>query len=75
MPRMLRTSARSCFWGCLDGSRHLGIAAHGLLDALPVITVLGIGLAWLRYRQGSTIPGMILHGTFNGIALAASLLS
>jgi membrane protease YdiL (CAAX protease family) len=57
------------------GSAFLWALAHGLLDALPVITVLGIGLAWLRYRQGSTIPGMILHGTFNGIALAASLIS
>jgi uncharacterized protein len=55
------------------GSSFLWALAHGLLDALPVITILGIGLAWLRYRQGSTIPGMILHGTFNGIALAASL--
>ena len=50
-----------------------GPFAHGLLDALPVITMLGIGLAWLRYRQDSTIPGMILHGAFNGIALAAAL--
>jgi len=57
------------------GSSFLWALAHGLLDALPVITILGIGLAWLRYRQGSTIPGMILHGTFNGIALAASVLS
>ncbi len=48
---------------------------YGLLNALVVITILGIGLAWLRYRQGSTIPGIILHGAFNGIALAASLLT
>ena len=55
------------------GSAILWALAHGLLDALPVITILGVGLAWLRHRQGSTIPGMILHGAFNGIALAASL--
>jgi membrane protease YdiL (CAAX protease family) len=55
------------------GSAVLWALAHGLLDALPVITMLGIGLAWLRYRQDSTIPGMILHGAFNGFALAASL--
>ena len=55
------------------GSSFLWALAHGLLNALPVITILGIGLAWLRHRQGSTIPGMILHGAFNGIALAASL--
>jgi membrane protease YdiL (CAAX protease family) len=55
------------------GSAVLWALAHGLLDALPVITMLGIGLAWLRYRQDSTIPGMILHGAFNGVALAVSL--
>ena len=55
------------------GSAVLWAFAHGLLDALPVITVLGIGLGWLRYKQDSTIPGMILHGAFNGIALAVAL--
>jgi uncharacterized protein len=49
--------------------------AHGLVEALPLLVAFGIGLAWLRERQGSTIPGMILHGTFNAIALAASLLT
>ena len=39
-----------------------------------MIIVLGIGLAWIRYRQDSTIPGMVIHATFNGLALAASLL-
>src|SRR5206468_5811783 len=48
--------------------------AHGLVEALPLLVAFGIGLAWLRERQGSTIPGMILHGTFNAIALTASLL-
>jgi membrane protease YdiL (CAAX protease family) len=57
------------------GSSFLWALAHGLLDALPVITVLGIGLAWLRYRQGSTFPGMLLHATFNAAALTASLLT
>jgi membrane protease YdiL (CAAX protease family) len=47
--------------------------AHGLVQALPILVAFGIGLAWLRERQDSTIPGMILHGTFNAIALAASL--
>jgi membrane protease YdiL (CAAX protease family) len=57
------------------GGALLWALAHGVLNALPVITILGIGLGWLRHRQGSTIPGIILHGTFNGIALAASLLT
>jgi membrane protease YdiL (CAAX protease family) len=47
--------------------------AHGLVEALPLLVAFGIGLAWLRQRQNSVIPGMILHGTFNGIALLLSL--
>jgi membrane protease YdiL (CAAX protease family) len=55
------------------GTAMIWALAHGLLEALPVITVLGIGLAWIRYKQDSTIPGMFVHATFNGLALAASL--
>lgn len=47
--------------------------AHGLVEALPLLVAFGIGLAWLRERQDSTIPGMIVHGLFNGIALLVSL--
>jgi membrane protease YdiL (CAAX protease family) len=57
------------------GTAVIWAFAHGLLEALPVIFVLGIGLAWIRYRQDSTIPGMFVHATFNGLALAVSLLS
>jgi len=57
------------------GSAVLFGLAHGLVEALPLLVAFGIGLAWLRERQGSTIPGMVLHGTFNAIALAASLLT
>jgi membrane protease YdiL (CAAX protease family) len=49
--------------------------AHGLVEALPLLVAFGIGLAWLRERQNSTIPGMILHATFNAVALAASILA
>jgi membrane protease YdiL (CAAX protease family) len=47
--------------------------AHGLVQALPLLVAFGIGLAWLRENQDSTVPGMILHGSFNAIALAAAL--
>ena len=59
----------------LVGSAVLFGLAHGLVEALPLLVAFGIGLAWLRERQGSTIPGMILHGTFNSIALAVSLIA
>jgi hypothetical protein len=45
--------------------------AHGLLEALLVLIPFGIGLAWLRDRTQSVIPGMIVHALFNGLALAA----
>jgi len=47
--------------------------AHGLVEALPLLVAFGLGLAWLRLRVNSTVPGMILHGTFNMLALVLSL--
>ena len=49
-------------------------AAHGLLIALPVLAFFGLAVGWVRARTGSVYPGMILHGTFNGIALVAAVL-
>jgi membrane protease YdiL (CAAX protease family) len=49
--------------------------AHGLVDALLVLVPFGIALAWLRDRTNSVVPGMVVHGVFNGLALAAAVLS
>jgi len=49
--------------------------AHGLLEALLVLVPFGIALAWLRDRTQSVYPGMVVHGLFNAIALAAAVLS
>ncbi len=48
--------------------------AHGLLEALIVLVPFGIALAWLRDRTDSAVPGMLVHGLFNGAALAAAVL-
>ena len=48
--------------------------AHGLVEALLVLVPFGLALAWLRDRTDSVYPGMVVHGLFNGIALAASVL-
>jgi len=56
----------------------VGIAfgvAHGLLEALLVLVPFGIALAWLRDRTRSVFPGIVVHGLFNGIALAAAVLT
>jgi membrane protease YdiL (CAAX protease family) len=47
--------------------------AHGLVDALPVLFAFGVGLAYIRLRQDSVVPGMVLHGVFNAIALAVAV--
>lgn len=43
--------------------------SHGLVEGLPVLTIFGLGLGWLRSRVDSVYPGMIVHGVFNGLAL------
>jgi membrane protease YdiL (CAAX protease family) len=47
--------------------------AHGLIVALPVLTVFGLILGWLRARTTSVFPCMIVHGIFNGVALLAAV--
>ena len=47
--------------------------AHGLVVSLPVIAVFGAVLAWIRARTDSVFPGMVVHGTFNLIALVAAV--
>ena len=42
---------------------------HGLVEALPVLVVFGLGLAYLRSRTNSIFPGMLLHALFNAAAL------
>jgi len=48
---------------------------HGLVEAELVLIPFGIGLAYLRDRTRSTIPGMLVHAAFNGLALALSVLT
>ena len=47
--------------------------AHGLVQAFPFLAALGAGLAYLRSRVDSVYPGMLVHGTFNAIALAVAV--
>jgi membrane protease YdiL (CAAX protease family) len=49
--------------------------AHGLVDALTVLVPFGIGLAIIRDRTDSVYPGMVVHSLFNGLALAAAVLT
>lgn len=47
--------------------------AHGLVLGLPVLTIFGITLGWLRWKTGSVYPGVVVHGIFNGAALLAAV--
>ena len=47
--------------------------AHGLVVALPVLTIFGAILAWLRWKTESLYPTIILHAVFNGAALIAAV--
>jgi uncharacterized protein len=47
--------------------------AHGLIVSLPVIVFFGAVLAWIRSETRSVYPGMLLHATFNLIALIAAV--
>ncbi len=49
--------------------------AHGLIEGLPELFVLGAALAWLRAKTGSTYPGMLVHGAFNAVTLIAVIFS
>jgi membrane protease YdiL (CAAX protease family) len=48
---------------------------HGLVQALLVLIPFGAGLAYLRDRTRSVVPGMVVHALFNGAALAVAVLS
>ena len=47
--------------------------AHGLIEGLPILSLFGMGLAFLRSRTDSVYPPILLHAAFNGFALAVSV--
>jgi membrane protease YdiL (CAAX protease family) len=71
-------SLLNMFVGRVPSILLVGLAfglAHGLVEALLVLVPFGIALAWLRDRTDSTVPGMLVHGLFNGTALVLAVLS
>jgi membrane protease YdiL (CAAX protease family) len=45
--------------------------AHGLIEGLLILVPFGAGLAYLRDRTDSVVPGMVVHFAFNALALLA----
>jgi uncharacterized protein len=63
----------STIWTIVAVGLLFGLA-HGLVQALPELALLGAALAWLRWKTDSVYPGMVVHGLFNSIALASVIL-
>ena len=47
--------------------------SHGLVVALPVLSLFGVILAWLRWKTASLYPPIALHAVFNAAALVAAV--
>jgi membrane protease YdiL (CAAX protease family) len=47
--------------------------AHGLVEALPILVLFGIALAWVRSRTESVSPGIVVHACWNSIALLSAV--
>lgn len=60
-------------WVAIVSTGLLFGAAHGLVEGFPVLASFGIVVGWLRARTASVYPGMLLHATFNGVALILSV--
>jgi hypothetical protein len=60
-------------WPAIIGVGVLFGLAHGLLISLPILIAFGCVLAWVRATTRSVLPGMVLHGTFNLLALIAAV--
>jgi membrane protease YdiL (CAAX protease family) len=59
----------------ITGSALAFTLAHGLIEAAPQIFALGLGLGYLRHRLNSVYPSILLHASFNAIALTFAALS
>jgi ABC-2 type transport system permease protein/sodium transport system permease protein len=57
----------------LFGVFHL-ITGGGLaIERLPISALLGIVLAWLCWKSGSVLPGMLLHALHNSLLISLGL--
>ena len=60
-------------WIAVGATGILFGLSHGLLVALPILAFFGLVVGWVRMKTDSIYPSMILHGTFNSIALIVSV--
>jgi membrane protease YdiL (CAAX protease family) len=46
---------------------------HGLVEGFPILFAFGSILAFIRWRTGSIYPTILLHASFNAVALIAGV--
>lgn len=56
-------------WAIIVSSLIFTLAHFPTTNAMPVNFISGIVFAWSYERTGSVIPGIIIHGVFNTIAV------
>ncbi len=56
-------------WGIVISSLIFTVAHFPTINAMPVNFINGIVFAWTYEKTGSVIPGIIIHGVFNTIAV------
>ncbi len=49
--------------------------AHGFLTGLPPLFLFGLAIAWVRLRSDSVWPGVIAHGAYNVLGIAAIVVT
>ncbi|OMF63987.1 type II CAAX endopeptidase family protein [Paenibacillus sp. FSL R5-0766] len=72
--RWLRTRIRMK-WAIVVSALIFTLAHYPTINAMPVNFISGVVLAWTYERTGSVVPGMIVHGVFNTIAVVLTAMS
>lgn len=72
--RWLRTRV-GMRWAIVISSLIFTLAHFPTMNAMPVNFISGVVFAWTYERTGSVVPGMIVHGVFNTIAVLLTVMS
>ena len=60
-------------WRTATATAALFAVAHFIPRVIPAVFLLGLALAFVYERIGSSVPGMLIHCLYNGIALTAAV--
>jgi uncharacterized protein len=56
----------------VTGTAAVFAADHGLVTGFPALFLFGVAIALVRARTKSVYPGMLMHASFNALALLAA---